>query len=128
MIKKYYQSVSDKAASLMLEKIQNAKDELCVTGNKYYVSSNGENNDGLDINNPIDIKYFDKSISKWERGDSVPDVFVLKELANIFGIKVSALLDEDAAKSPRNFVYTKRKSILFLYAFHSSSWQSDTSF
>ena len=63
------------------------------------------------------VGYTDKSISKWERGDSVPDVFVLKELANIFGIKVSALLDEDAAKSPRNFVYTKRKSILFLYAF-----------
>ena len=63
------------------------------------------------------VGYTDKSISKWERGESVPDVFILKELANIFGIKVSALLDEDAAKSPRNFVYTKRKSVLFLYAF-----------
>ena len=63
------------------------------------------------------VGYTDKSISKWERGESVPDVFILKELANIFGIKVSALLDEDAAKAPRNFVYTKRKSVLFLYAF-----------
>ena len=34
------------------------------------------------------VGYTDKSISKWERGESVPDVFILKELANIFGIKV----------------------------------------
>ena len=60
MIKKYYQSVSDDEAILMLKKIQNTKDTLYVKGNKYYVSSNGKNTNGLDINNPIDIKYFDK--------------------------------------------------------------------
>lgn len=59
MIKKYYKGKADKAATSMLEKIKNAKDKLSVTGNKYYVSSNGEKNDGLDINNPIGIKYFD---------------------------------------------------------------------
>ncbi len=59
MIKRYYQGESDKLANLMRQKIQNAEDNLCVTGNKYYVSSNGGKNGGLDINNPIDIKYFD---------------------------------------------------------------------
>ena len=59
MIKKYYQSVSDEVAILKLKEIQNAKDALCVKGNKYYVSSNGENNNGLDINNPIGIKFFE---------------------------------------------------------------------
>ncbi len=69
MIKKFYKEKSDEAARVMLEIIQNAKDKLCVMGNKYYVSSDGENNDGLDINNPIGIKYFDSLNLK--SGDAV---------------------------------------------------------
>lgn len=34
------------------------------------------------------INYSDKSISKWERGLAVPDVLVLKQLADMYGIKV----------------------------------------
>ena len=64
------------------------------------------------------LGYTDKAISKWERGESVPDVFVLKEIANIFGIKVSILLDEEQVKSPiSRLISTKRKSVLFIYAF-----------
>ena len=58
----------------------------------------------------------DKAISKWERGEGVPDVYILKEMANIFGVSVSVLLDEENAKSPKTFIYTKRKSVLFMYA------------
>lgn len=61
------------------------------------------------------LGYTDKAISKWERGDGVPDVFILKDLANIFGIQVSTLLDEEV-KSPKKIVYTKRKSVLFMWA------------
>ena len=63
------------------------------------------------------LGYTDKAISKWERGEGVPDVFILKDLANIFGIQVSTLLDEQEAKSPKNIVYTKRKSVLFMWSF-----------
>ncbi len=34
------------------------------------------------------INYSDKSISKWEHGLAVPDVLVLKQLADLYGIKV----------------------------------------
>jgi len=61
------------------------------------------------------LGYTDKAISKWERGEGVPDVFILKDLANIFGVQVSTLLDEEI-KSPKRIVYTKRKSVLFAWA------------
>lgn len=34
------------------------------------------------------INYSDKSISKWERGLAVPDVLVLKQLADLYNIKI----------------------------------------
>lgn len=37
------------------------------------------------------INYSDKSISKWERGDGIPDVPTLVQLAEIFGISVDSL-------------------------------------
>lgn len=40
------------------------------------------------------LNYSDKAISKWERGESLPDVFVLKEIADIFGVTVDYLLEE----------------------------------
>lgn len=41
------------------------------------------------------LNYSDKSISKWERGEGLPDVFVLLELSNIFNIDVDNLLNKD---------------------------------
>ena len=38
------------------------------------------------------INYSDKSISKWERGDGVPDICVLVVLADLFGVTVNDLL------------------------------------
>ncbi len=34
------------------------------------------------------LNYSDKSISKWERGDALPDLEIMKRLADIYGIKV----------------------------------------
>lgn len=43
------------------------------------------------------LNYSDKAVSKWERGDSVPDVLTLMQLAEQFGITVNDLLvDMDA--------------------------------
>lgn len=41
------------------------------------------------------INYSDKSVSKWERGDGMPDTFVLFQLAELFGVTVDALLYEE---------------------------------
>lgn len=38
--------------------------------------------------------YSDKAVSKWERGESAPDIFVLKSLADFYGITVNDLLKE----------------------------------
>jgi len=38
------------------------------------------------------LNFTDKAISKWERGDSVPDVATLAQLAELFGITVNDLL------------------------------------
>ena len=40
------------------------------------------------------LNYSDKTVSKWERAESVPDAFVLKQLAGIFGVSVDYLLCE----------------------------------
>ena len=41
------------------------------------------------------LNYTDKAISKWERGESIPDVLVLKHIADLFGVTVDYLLEED---------------------------------
>lgn len=59
------------------------------------------------------LNYSDKSISKWERGESVPDVFVLKSIADMAGVTVDYIItphdpDEEVqveAKAPR---YSRR--------------------
>lgn len=38
------------------------------------------------------LNYSDKAISKWERGESVPDVITLMQLASIFDVTVNDLL------------------------------------
>lgn len=40
------------------------------------------------------LNYTDKAISKWERGESVPDIMVLKQIADMFGVSVDYLLSE----------------------------------
>ena len=39
------------------------------------------------------IHYSDKSVSKWERAEALPDAAVLKSLSGIFGVTVDYLLD-----------------------------------
>ena len=36
------------------------------------------------------LNYSDKAVSKWERGDSIPDVIVLSELASLFSVNPTA--------------------------------------
>ena len=43
------------------------------------------------------LNYSDKAVSKWERGESVPDVLTLAQLAEQFGITVNDLLVDPEA-------------------------------
>ena len=40
------------------------------------------------------LNYSDKAISKWERGESIPDVMTLKQIADMFGVTVDYLLSD----------------------------------
>ena len=47
-----------------------------------------------------EIGYSDKSVSKWERGDGVPDIVCLKNIADLFGVSVDYLLESEHNTSP----------------------------
>ncbi len=40
------------------------------------------------------LNYTDKAVSKWERGESIPDITVLMKIAGIFGVTVDWLVTE----------------------------------
>ena len=50
-----------------------------------------------------EISYSDKAVSKWERGEAIPDALVLLKLSQIFGVTVDYILtehgEEDAPKA-----------------------------
>ena len=65
------------------------------------------------------INYSDKAISKWERGESVPDIGILKTIADMFGVTVDYLISShDTEKVPNEQTamvkHIKKKNRLFL--------------
>lgn len=47
------------------------------------------------------LNYSDKAVSKWERGESIPDVLVLKSIADLFGVTLDYLLEDDHTEKPK---------------------------
>ncbi len=45
------------------------------------------------------LNYSDKAVSKWERGESAPDISVLVEIAGIFNVSLDYLIEENHEKS-----------------------------
>ena len=43
------------------------------------------------------INYSDKSVSKWESGNGVPDIYILLKLAELYGGSVNDLVYESAS-------------------------------
>ncbi|MBR4932919.1 MAG: helix-turn-helix transcriptional regulator [Clostridia bacterium] len=58
------------------------------------------------------LNYSDKAVSKWERGESVPDVTVLKSIAELFGVTVDYLLTEDHTPAEAPVPVIKKKQRL----------------
>ncbi len=46
------------------------------------------------------LNYSDKAISKWERAESAPDVRVLQQVADLFGVSVDYLLTNHSRQQP----------------------------
>ncbi len=46
------------------------------------------------------LNYSDKSVSKWERCEAVPDIYVIKQMSEIFSVSVDYLLSPHTAQRP----------------------------
>ena len=54
------------------------------------------------------LNYSDKAISKWERGESLPDVYVLKQIADVYGVDIDDMLHEATAMEKIQSFYRNR--------------------
>lgn len=48
------------------------------------------------------LNYSDKAVSKWERGESLPDIAVLKAIADLFGVTVDYLISDEHPNGDRS--------------------------
>lgn len=64
----------------------------------YYRKQNGDTQADL----AEKLNYSDKSVSKWERGDGTPDVFILAKIASLYDITVQDLLREKKVPKSRS--------------------------
>lgn len=63
------------------------------------------------------LNYSDKAVSKWERGEAIPDIRVLMQLSELYGISIDNLVKgtEVAAEvSPKRRIVSKRAFITVL--------------
>ncbi|WP_025724764.1 helix-turn-helix domain-containing protein [Acholeplasma granularum] len=59
------------------------------------------------------LNYSDKSVSKWERAEGVPDIFVIKELSDFFGVSVDSLISK---RTKRFSLFKYRYMLAYFYA------------
>lgn len=57
------------------------------------------------------INYSDKSVSKWERGEALPDLKVLTHLAELFGVSIDYFVTKDAPKQKKEFDFPKSEKL-----------------
>lgn len=58
------------------------------------------------------INYSDKAVSKWERAESIPDIYILKLIANLFGISVDTLISPPKEDNPSIIKQISRKKTI----------------
>lgn len=56
------------------------------------------------------LNYSDKAVSKWEHGESIPDAYVLSQIANLYGVTVNDLITP--SKKPKTSL--KKISVIFI--------------
>ena len=62
------------------------------------------------------LSYSDKAISRWERGDTLPDINVLYELCDFYGITLDILVAEDPTPPVQEKVYDKNSKAYKVWA------------
>ena len=59
------------------------------------------------------LNYSDKSISKWERKEGVPDIYVISELATFFGVSIDDFVNKKKVPTKH---FKKKQLIAYFYA------------
>ena len=71
----------------------------------------------LDLANKLN--YSDKSVSKWERGESLPDIYILTQIADLYGVTVSNLIGEETPpkkNKPYYHIFILALSVTLVFA------------
>lgn len=58
------------------------------------------------------LTYSDKSVSKWERGDGLPDLVVLMKLADLYGVTLNDIIGDAVPKTPGKKPHTATRIII----------------
>lgn len=64
------------------------------------------------------LSYSDKAVSKWERGEAIPDAYVLLQMSKLFGVTVDYLLtphgDDEPVPIPSGKMHARRLMIALI--------------
>lgn len=61
----------------------------------------------------VKLNYSDKSISKWERGEAIPDAYVLTQMAELFGVTVDYLLTSHTDWEPTRTPEDPKEDVVY---------------
>lgn len=67
------------------------------------------------------LNYSDKSVSKWERAEGVPDIYVLTQIADLYQVSVNDLISEEEPRLP-----VKKPKVLILLLSLGLVWLAAT--
>ena len=58
-----------------------------------------------------ELHYSDKAVSKWERGESVPEISTLLSIANLFGVSLDYLVSEEHTSKPEKIAISEKDNV-----------------
>lgn len=68
------------------------------------------------------ISYSDKAISRWEKGEVLPDIEVLQQLSNIYNVPLSYMLEEHSKEDNVTFILRTTKRIATVMLSYITVW------
>ena len=68
------------------------------------------------------LNYSDKAVSKWERGESVPDIRVLMQIAGIYNITIDDLVSRPKEKEVKHVLHKRKKRLLITLLSFALVW------
>lgn len=68
------------------------------------------------------LNYSDKAVSKWERGESIPDIRVLMQIAGIYNITLDDLVSRPKEKEVKPVLHKRKKHVLITLLSFALVW------